>query len=363
MGYTSVQTRFNNNLHKDFSKALNKRVSDYFKNKGIGRHANLEMVVKTIVMFTLYFGPYGIILSGAVTSVWAFIGLQIVVGIGLAGIGLAVMHDANHGAYSQNRVINEIIGYSLDLIGANRTNWKIQHNIKHHTYTNIHGHDEDISPKGGIIRLSPNSDKKPIHKYQYVYAWFLYGLMTISWMVVKDIKQLLQYSKEGLVQKVHSPKKAWVMMVGTKIFYATYILALPMILSPYSWWMILIGFMIMHYVAGFILAVIFQPAHVIEGNDFPTVNEHQIVDENWSVHQLRTTCNFAPRNRLLSWYVGGLNYQIEHHLFPNICHVHYRKIAQIVRKTANEFNVPYKSYDTFWSALCSHGRMLYVLGR
>lgn len=339
------------------------RVNDYFKRNKLGRHANFEMVLKSVIMFGLYFGPYVLVLTGFIEGGWTFFGLQIVMGVGLAGIGLAVMHDANHGAYSKKRWVNRIIGYSLNLVGANATNWKIQHNVKHHTYTNIDEHDEDIMPKGGIIRLSPNSYRKKVHKYQHIYAWFLYGLMTISWIVVKDFKQLVGYTRNGLLRKQQPVAKAWTWLVTTKLFYYSYVIVLPMLISPYSWWMILLGFVVMHYVAGFILAVVFQPAHVIEGSQFPTPDKEDIVDENWSIHQLKTTCNFAPKNRLLSWYVGGLNYQIEHHLFPNICHVHYRKIAKIVRKTAEEFDVPYRSHETFWEALVLHGRMLRSLGR
>lgn len=358
-----LSTRFNNSLHQEFSKTLNSRVSAYFKDKKRGRYANAEMVVKTVAMFLIYLVPYCIILSGWVTSGWLFFLLEVMVGVGVAGIGLSVMHDANHGAYSRNRLVNQIIGYSLNLLGGNATNWKIQHNVKHHTYTNIDGHDEDVSPKGGIIRLSPNSEKKNIHRYQYIYAWFLYGLMTFSWIVVKDIRQLWDYTKDGMLRKQQPVGKAWTWLIITKVFYYGYMIVLPILVSPFSWWMVLLGFLVMHYVAGFILAVIFQPAHVMETSAFPTPDKAQVVDENWSVHQLKTTCNFAPNNRLLSWYVGGLNYQIEHHLFPNICHVHYRKISKIVRQTAEEFNIPYISYRTFWSALVSHGRMLYVLGR
>ena len=359
----AISIKFNNSIRKEFSKVLNTRVNDYFKNRKGGRYANAEMVSKTVVMFTLYFVPYAFILSGLFTAGWLFFLLQIVMGIGLAGIGLSVMHDANHGAYSRNRMVNRIVGYSLNLVGANATNWKIQHNVKHHTYTNITDHDEDISPKGGIIRLSPNSGKKKMHKYQHIYAWFVYGLMTISWMLVKDFKQLIGYTQDGMLKKQQPVAKAWAWMISTKTFYYIYILALPMIFSPFSWWMIILGWVTMHYVAGFILAIIFQPAHVIEGNEFPKPDEKNLVNENWTIHQMKTTCNFAQSNKLLSWYVGGLNYQIEHHLFPNVCHVHYRKIAKIVKDTAKEFNVPYTSYRTFWDALVSHGRMLYALGR
>jgi linoleoyl-CoA desaturase len=358
-----LSTRFDNSLQKEFSKALNARVSAYFKDRKEGRYANAEMIIKTIFMFLLYWTPFAVVLSGAVTAGWLYFLLMIVMGFGLAGIGLSVMHDANHGAYSKNRWVNKLIGYSMNLVGGNATNWKIQHNVKHHTYTNIHGHDEDVSPKGGILRLSPNCDKKTIHKYQHIYAWFLYGLMTISWIGVKDITQLVGYTKDGMLKKQQPIGKAWVWIILTKLVYYSYVLVLPLIFSPFSWWMVLLGFLVMHYVAGFILAIIFQPAHVMEVNEFPIPNEDHLVEENWSVHQLKTTCDFAQNSRIFSWYVGGLNFQIEHHLFPNICHVHYRKIAKIVRETAEEFNMPYKTYRTFWSALVGHGKMLYALGR
>lgn len=363
MSANVFHTKFNNSIRREFSKVLNSRVNDYFKRNKVSRHANFEMVLKSIVMFGLYFIPYALVLSGWMEGGWFFFALQAVMGVGLAGIGLAVMHDANHGAYSKNRVVNRIIGYSLNLVGANATNWKIQHNVKHHTYTNVEDHDEDIMPKGGIIRLSPNSLRRNVHKYQYIYAWFLYGLMTIYWMSVKDIKQLIAYTRNGLLQKQEPAFKAWTWLITTKVIYYSYVLVLPILISPYSWWMIVLGFVVMHYVAGFILAVVFQPAHVIEGSAYPTPDEKDVINENWSVHQLKTTCNFAPKNKLLSWYIGGLNYQIEHHLFPNVCHVHYRKIAKIVKQTAEEFNVPYRSYDTFWSAIVSHGKMLHSLGR
>ena len=358
-----LNTRFNNSIQRNFTKILNARVNEYFKSRNLGRYANSEMILKTFVMFGLYFIPYSFVMAGWFQNNWVFYILQIFMGIGLAGIGLSVMHDANHGAYSRNRQINRILGYSLNLVGANATNWKIQHNVKHHTYTNVEHHDEDIFPKGGVIRLSPNSDRKKVHRYQHIYVWFLYGLMTITWITYKDFIQLLGYTKDGILKRQQPVAKAWTWLVGTKLFYYGYILILPMIFSPYNWIMILLGFLVMHYVAGFILAIVFQPAHVVEENHFELVNDKQFIDENWLVYQLKTTCNFAPKNRLLSWYVGGLNYQIEHHLFPNICHVHYRKISKIVRETAQEFNLPYRSFETFWDALISHGRMLKTLGR
>jgi len=356
--------RFKNNLHEEFNKTLNSRVNEYFKNSKVGRYANSEMVIKTLCMFVLYLCPYFLFLFGVVETLWLFYIMAFLMGLGKAGIGLSVMHDANHGAYSRKKWVNSLIGYSLNLLGGNATNWKIQHNVKHHTYTNVAGMDEDISPRGNVLRFNPYSKVRKHHKWQFIYAWVLYGLMTMSWIIVKDITQLAEYTKDGLLKKqTKSVTRAWIWLILTKILYYSYILAIPILFAPFAWYHILLGFLLMHYVAGFTLGIVFQPAHVMEENAFEDAEKSDTVEENWAVHQLKTTCNFAQKNRILSWYVGGLNYQIEHHLFPNVCHVHYRKISKIVKQTAEEYNIPYKSYPTFISALWSHGKMLYALGR
>jgi linoleoyl-CoA desaturase len=351
------------NTQRDFVATLNKRVNEYFKTNKLARHANSEMVIKTIFMFLLYLTPYFLILTGVVTSGLPLFLLVIVMGLGLAGIGLSVMHDANHGAYSKRPWVNSMIGYSLNFLGANAFNWKMQHNVLHHSYTNVHEEDEDISPRG-VLRLTPHSDWKSMHKYQFIYAWFLYGLMTIVWLFVKDFTRLFKYQKNGLA-KTHNANitHEWIILAGTKLFYIGYILVIPLVLTSLAWWQILIGIVVMHYIAGFILAIIFQPAHVIEGTEFPLPDETKTLETNWAVHQLLTTTNFGNRSRWFSWYVGGLNFQIEHHLFPNICHVHYRKISGIVQDTATEFGLPYKSSRTFLQALIGHGRLLRTLGK
>lgn len=349
--------------YRDFATTLNKRVGEYFKAHNLSRHANTEMVIKTFIMFGLYMIPYFLIVTSAVTSTIGLLALVVVMGIGLAGIGLAVMHDANHGAYSDKAWVNTVIGYSLNFIGANVYNWKMQHNVLHHTYTNVHDEDEDISPRGAL-RMSPHSKWMFMHKYQFIYAWFLYGLMTIVWMVSKDFIRLARYQKSGMMKKHNANiTREWVILIGTKLFYAGYIFVIPVLFTALVWWQVLLGFFMMHYLAGFILAIIFQPAHVIEGTAYPIPDEHRALKNNWAVHQLLTTANFGNTSRWFSWYVGGLNFQIEHHLFPTICHVHYRKIASIVKDTAGEFGLPYRSVKTFLGALVMHTRLLKELGR
>lgn len=349
-------------LNRDFTQTLNKRVNEYFKTNNISRVGNTEMVIKTVVMFGLYFIPYALILGGVVTGLgWMFV-LVLVMSLGLAGIGLSVMHDANHGAYSNKKWLNNLMGYSLNMVGANAFNWKIQHNVLHHTYTNVHEEDEDISPRG-VLRLSPHSNWKWFHKYQFIYAWFLYGLMTIVWMVFKDFVRIIRYQQNGLARSNNANiVKEWAILLVTKVVYVSYIFIIPFLVTDLSGWQILFGILTMHYIAGFILAIIFQPAHVIEGTEYPLPDEHHKLENTWAVHQLHTTTNFGNRSRWFSWYVGGLNFQIEHHLFPNICHVHYRKISGIVERTAREFNLPYKSATTFADALIGHARLLKQLG-
>ncbi len=348
--------------NREFVSTLNKRVGDYFKANDVSRHADSEMVFKTVFMFAMYFVPYGLILTGVVTGTLWLVVSVVIMSLGLAGIGLSVMHDANHGAYSKKKWINTLIGYSLNLVGANAFNWKIQHNVLHHSYTNVHEEDEDISPRG-VLRMTPHSDWKWFHKYQFIYAWFLYGLMTIVWMVFKDFVRMDRYHKNGLAVKNNANIVIeWIILIVTKLVYFTYIFLIPVLFTPLAWWQILIGIFTMHYIAGFLLAIIFQPAHVIEGTEFPLPDENDKLENNWAVHQLLTTTNFGNNSRWFSWYVGGLNFQIEHHLFPNICHVHYRKISGIVKDTAKEFGLPYKSARTFFEALSGHARLLKQLG-
>jgi len=348
--------------HREFFITLNKRVNDYFKTNNVDRHANGAMVFKTVIMFSLYFIPYGLIVSGVATGMLWMILLVLIMSFGVAGIGLSVMHDANHGAYAKTPWINTMIGYSLNLVGANSFNWRLQHNVMHHTFTNVIDEDEDISPRGAL-RMTPHSKWRKVHKYQFIYAWFLYGLMTIVWVLFKDFERIVRYQKNGLVEKQNANIiMEWIILIASKVIYIGYIFIIPLLVTPLLWWQILIGILIMHYVAGFILAIIFQPAHVIEGTEFPIPDDNQMLEYNWAVHQLFTTTNFGQKSRLFSWYVGGLNFQIEHHLFPNICHVHYKKISGIVQSTAKEFGLPYKSARTFVGALNSHLKLLKQLG-
>ncbi len=358
------QRIFFNNEDKnsnDFTNTLTKRVNQYFKDKGISKYGNSEMYFKTVFMLALFLVPFALIITLQPTLWVAFL-LCCVMGLGMAGIGLSVMHDAIHGAYSKNQTINKILGYTLNLVGGNALNWKIQHNVKHHTYPNTHDHDEDIAPKL-ILRLSPYSSISGVHRYQHIYAWILYGLGTFFWVTFKDFIKIINFYKEGWLQKnTNSIAGEIAILIISKVIYYGYIIGLPLVLTDYTGLQIFAGFFSMHVLAGLGLAVIFQPSHLMEEVVYPTPNEKGKLPYSRIVHQLYTSVNFANSNKLITWYGGGLNYQIEHHLFPQICHVHYPKLANIVKQTAREYNIPYYSKKGFREALREHNKMLKWLG-
>jgi linoleoyl-CoA desaturase len=355
----TVKFTSTNKFEKQFAVTLRKNVNDYFKENHLSTKANFTMVLKTIVLVSLYIVPYVIILTAPMSPIIA-LGLVILMGVGIAGVGMGVMHDACHGSYSKKHWVNNLLGGTLYLLGSNVLNWKIQHNVLHHTYTNISGLDEDINEKGPI-RLAEQSPLKWYHRYQFIYAFLFYGLMTIA-KLINDFTNLFYYHKKGLVKSQNKKLVSeFIKMVFRKAAYLLIVLGLPIWLTDFKWYQIFFGFFIMHWVASIILSFVFQMAHVVEGAEQPALEEE--LNTDWYVHQLNTTSDFARNNKLLGWYVGGLNFQIEHHLFPNICHVHYSKIAPIVEKTAKEFGIPYNLKSSFGSAFMSHIQRLKDLGR
>lgn len=361
MDYSNI--RFDRNTKNvDFYKTLQKKVRKHFKDTNASKYGNATMVFKSIFMLALYFVPFILILT-VVDSVWLSFLMWILMAIGMSGIGLSIMHDANHGAYSKNKFVNNFMGDLISIVGGSDAMWRIQHNVLHHTYTNVTGMDEDIDP-GSVLRFSPHEERKPFHRYQHYYAWFLYGLMTILWCTVKDFKQAVRYKKLGLTKtEGASFSRILSKIVVHKVLYHAIFLVLPLIFAPVAWYYVVLGFLLMHFITGVILGLIFQSAHVVPSSNFPMPDETGNIKADWAVSQLINTCNFAPDSKILSWYVGGLNFQVEHHLFPNICHVHYKKISKIVRETAEEFGLPYNSEKTFGSAIKSHAMMLKKLGR
>lgn len=345
----------------DFTTELRNSVNEYFSKNNIQPYGNRKIYLKTVFMSLLYFSPFVLMISGIVSSVPLVLFCWIVMGVGMSGLGMVTMHDANHGSFSKNQKVNRFFGNSLYLLGGFPANWRYQHNTLHHGFTNIEGHDEDIAPPG-ILRFSPHRKLYKIHRFQHIYAWFFYSLMTISWIIAKDFTRFKRYRAMGASLGKRKFEKLFVDLIISKVVYYIVFLIIPLVTISISWYWVLFGFLLMHFTSGLVLSSIFQTAHVVPSSEYPVPDGNGDLDNNWAVHQLYTTCNYAPKSSIFSWLVGGLNYQVEHHLFPYISHIHYKQISKIVKIKAKEYGLPYHVNRSFASAVWQHIRMLKLLG-
>lgn len=347
----------------EFILELRAKVADYFKVNNISKYGNLNIRLKSVFVLLVYLVPFFLMITGIIGSFAGVFVCWIFIGIGKAGVGMGIMHDANHRTWSENQTVNKWMGKTMYMVGGFPYNWLHQHNTMHHGYTNIEGLDEDINP-GPYIRISPHKPLLKIHKFQHIYAWFLYGLMTLMWVTTKDFMQLNRYKKEAVpLSTTKSYNQLLLILILSKILYYGVFIVLPIIFLPFAWYWIVIFFLTMHFTSGLILTTIFQTAHVVTTSEYPLPDKDGNMENNWAIHQLLTTSDFAPKNKILSWFIGGLNYQVEHHLFPNISHVHYPKISIIVKEVALKYGLPYYVQPGFVAAIGEHARMLKKLGR
>ncbi len=342
-----------------FFRTLQASVDAYFVENNLKKNGNWHLYIKTLVLIPAALCLYlGLILYPM--PALAGIGLSTLLGFVLASIGFNVMHDACHGSYSSKKWINDLFGLSLNALGGNAFIWKFKHNIVHHTYTNIDGVDDDIA-KSPLMRQCQTQAWVPAHRYQHVYVFLVYAISSFAWIFLMDFaKYFSQKVYTTPLQKMdrHEHVVFWI----SKALYALFYIAIPVYFVGWQAWAI--GFAFMHLAMGLTLAVVFQLAHVVEHTEFEFAGDEPVMMENeWAVHQIKTTANFARGNKLISWFVGGLNYQVEHHLFPRISHVHYPAISHIVKQTCQEYGLPYHEFPTMSGALASHVRSMKELGK
>ncbi len=317
------------------------------------------MIFKSLAVISIYLIPYGLLLNGSFINTWLFYLCWFIMGVGMAGIGLNIMHDAIHGAYSRSTFVNRLLGVSMNIIGGNAYVWHMQHNVLHHTYPNIHDADDDIDIPF-LLRMSPNQPKHWFHRYQQVYIWLLYAFATLFWITTKDFVQLEKYRQRRLTKNTSEYLTRLFNIVIWKVIYYCYALVIPLLIIDMPTYHILLGFVLMHIVGGVLLSVIFQPAHVFPDSEY-IQQETPEIDKSWMGYQLQTTTNFQLTG-FMKWLAGGLNYQIEHHLFPSVCHIHYPKISGIVKETAEKYGLPYYFEKSHYSALKGHYKMVQGLG-
>ncbi|MBL0232980.1 MAG: acyl-CoA desaturase [Chitinophagaceae bacterium] len=339
---------------QSFHAELKKRINDYFANEGKPTTGNYTLFTKAIVL-TLAFAFVYVHLVFFTPVAWVAIPECILLGGLTAAIGFNVMHDGMHGSFSRYKWVNELAGLSLNFLGANNFMWRTKHNIIHHTYTNVEGIDDDIEARP-FLRLSGSQPHLKMHKYQHWYFWIAYSLLYLFWVFFTDYKKYFT-RRIGPTPLKKMSLKDHLSFWGFKLLHAFMFVALPIYMIGFVDWMI--GFLSLSLFAGFVLSIVFQLAHTVETTEFPAANlETGKMEDEWAVHQLRTTANFATRNRFICWWVGGLNFQIEHHLFPRISHVHYPEISKIIKKACEDFGMPYHEFRKMRTAIVSHVKHL-----
>lgn len=347
-----------NNKNKVFFNALKAEVDAYFERNGIKKTGNWRLYVKTLILIPAALGIYALLLFVDMPAV-INIGLWFLFGLNMAAIGFNIMHDACHGSFSTKGWVNEIFGLTNNFLGGNAFLWKLKHNIIHHTYTNIDGVDDDINNMP-FLRQCSSQPLKRMHRFQSAYMFVLYGFTSLFMFFMDYIK----YFSRKVYTTPLKPmdfKEHLIFWTG-KIFFIVFYIIVPIILIGWKWW--LIGFVISQFTLGLTLAIVFQLAHVVEHAEFDAAGLDPVKIENeWAIHQVKTTANFAFSNKLVTWFVGGLNYQIEHHLFPRISHVHYPAISKIVKETCEKFDLNYIYFPTTRAAIASHVRFMHTMGR
>jgi len=318
------------------------------------------MYAKTAAILGWFAVSYALLLLLGGTSPWLAVALTLSVAFATAGIGFSVMHDANHGAYSRSAGVNRAWGLALDFVGASSYVWRFKHNVHHHTYANIDGMDADIAAEP-YLRLAPTQRRRFLHRYQHLYAWPLYGALAVKWWFVDDVVDLVR----GRIGRLPIPRprgRELVAVLAGKAVFVGWTIVVPALVFRSGWAVVL--FLFGSMVLGVVLATVFQLAHAVPGAEFHAAAQgDKRMGTGWAEHQVRATVDFAPSNRLLGWYVGGLNFQIEHHLLPDVCHVHYPALAGIVEETCLERGIPYRAHPTLRGALAAHYRFLRELGR
>jgi linoleoyl-CoA desaturase len=341
-----------------FHVELKRRVDEFFLGRGQRRRDCIQAYVKVAILLVSLAGLYALLVFVAWTW-WVALPLAVLLGLVAAGVGFNVQHDGGHGAVSKYPWINKVMALTLDLIGGSSYFWRYKHGIFHHTYTNVSGHDTDVE-LGILGRLAPAQTRLAYHRWQHFYLWPLYGFLAIKWHLYDDFRDVIGGHVGG--HRVQRPK-GWdlvTFLAGKAVFFS---LAFGIPLLLHSFWAVFLFYAVVGVVAGVVMSVVFQLAHAVEEADFPQPsNDTGRIENAWAIHQVETTVDFSRRSRVASWLLGGLNFQIEHHLFPHVSHVNYPALSKLVEQTCREWGVRYAEHRSFWAGVASHFRWLRRMG-
>lgn len=344
---------------RSFHTELRRRTTHYFQTAGKPQTGNASLLGKAALLISLLVALYVHLVFFMPAVGWALLECVALGGV-MAAVGFNVMHDGAHGSFSRHSWLNRVAAFTLNVMGGSSYMWDAKHNTVHHMYTNIDGVDDDLDIQPWM-RMTPDQKRYRAHRFQHLYFWFLYCMLYISWIFVMDYQKYFTKKIGDMPLKPMSRNDRFVFW-GFKALNLGLFIALPVYMVGFTSW--LVGFLVTMCVLGFTMSIVFQLAHTVEQAAFPLPHATtRKMEDEWAIHQLRTTANFATNNRVISWLVGGLNFQVEHHLFPKVSHVHYPNLSKIIKQTCAEFEVPYQEYPKMWQAIVSHVVFLRQMGR
>jgi linoleoyl-CoA desaturase len=343
----------------DFLRETRQEVDAYLASPGVTSAGRRRLYLKAPIAIGVLALSWALLIffdPGALLTAICLLG----VAFGAMLAAFAVHHDANHGSYFGQKRHNHLLGWTSDaLLGFPSHIWRVKHNVAHHTYTNVDGWDDDIDQQP-MLRLMPSQPSRPWFRFQHFYVWPIYGFMTMRMHFFADVGALID-GKVG--QSAIRVPRGWYLFgyIAGRLVFFTWTLVIPMFFYP--WWIVLIAYLAFSLVTSFVVALTFQLAHCVEEATFSTAEEVQADPRSWAVHEVEATVDFCPNNRFMTWFLGGLNFQIEHHLFPSVPHTHYPAIAAIVRRKAEAHGVRYSVHETLGAAIGSHARHLRRMGQ
>ena len=339
-----------------FPKVLRSRLDRFFADRNISYKADGTMRVKIAAGLAVLIGAW-IALYTLRPSSWEFIALYLLGGLAQTFLLLNIAHDSNHNAISSQSHINKTLNYVFDLCGMSSYMWRILHHRGHHSCINLQGEDDALSGRG-ILRFTPHEPRAPWHRFQHIYALFVYAMFSLDYVFFRDF-QCFFFPTHEYLRRTRHPLREYAVLFAGKGFYLTYMLVLPVMVLGKSPLLVAGAFLLVHLIVGLTVSLVFQTTHSLDSTYFPS-NRGEF--DNGIYHIFATTADYATTNPLVGWLVGGLNYHIVHHLCPFVCHTHYAPLTRIVKETAEEYGIPYRQHPTMSGAIKHHLLLLKQLG-
>lgn len=334
-------------------KQIKEKADGYFLTHNYTKNGNGYLVLKFIAQLLLVAGSVYWVFHA---STPLFLCLAYIsAGFTLLVLGINFGHDGAHGCLTGNKKFDGTLFQLIYAIqGLGGYMWQIRHNSAHHIFPNVYDRDSDLE-MSPLILLNPKQTSKPIHKYQHIYAPFLYVFVTLIWIFVEDFVILIRKdSANAKIKKI--PTIEWVKIVAIKLIYLLNFIVLPVLTTKFGWMDVIVAFFVMHFVVSVFLTFTFFISHHIQEISYVRANEDtHVIENSWLSHQINTTIDFHPKSYIAHFIFGGFNTHIAHHIFPEICHIHYPTLTQIIKETLEENKVGhwYKSF-TFLQGMRSH---------